>query len=90
MEDPKREAVYELKKAYEIVFGESNDPSLKIVLSDLRKFCRVDQTCFHPDARLHAVAEGRREVALRILDHLRLSVDELYVRTNRKGPHNAE
>lgn len=47
------------------------------VLADLAKFCRADQSCFHADPRVHAVLEGRREVYLRIMDHLNLDVDEL-------------
>lgn len=30
----------------------------------LMTFCRANESCFHPDPRLHAVAEGRREVWL--------------------------
>ena len=32
----------------------------------------------HPDARVHAVAEGRREVWLRIAQHLNLSEENLW------------
>lgn len=48
------------------------------VLRDLAKFCRAHQSTFHPDERAHAVAEGRREVWLRIQQHLRLTDDELW------------
>ena len=48
------------------------------VLSDLARFCRANQSTFHPDARAHAVAEGRREVWLRIQSHLQLTDDELW------------
>lgn len=48
------------------------------VLTDLSKFCRATQSTFHPDARAHAVAEGRREVWLRIAQHLNLSDDQLW------------
>lgn len=48
------------------------------VLTDLAKFCRANQSTFHPDARAHAVAEGRREVWLRIQQHLQLTDDELW------------
>ena len=48
------------------------------VLADLAKFCRAQETTFHPDARLHALAEGRREVWLRIAQHLNLSEDDLW------------
>ncbi len=48
------------------------------VLSDLARFCRANESCFHADARLHAVAEGRREVWLRIQKVLNLTADQLY------------
>lgn len=49
----------------------------KKVLDDLASFCRANQSTFHPDQRVHAVLEGRREVWLRIQEHLTLSLDEL-------------
>lgn len=48
------------------------------VLADLAKFCRAQESTFHPDARVHAVAEGRREVWLRIQQHLNLSEEDLW------------
>ena len=55
------------------------------VLKDLAKFCRAHESTFHPDARKHAVAEGRREVILRIMEHLKLTdvqLWELYGKAN--------
>ena len=48
------------------------------VLKDLAIFCRANESCFHPDPRLHAVLEGRREVWVRITNRLNLSTEELY------------
>lgn len=48
------------------------------VLQDLAKFCRAHETTFHADPRAHAVAEGRREVWLRIQKHLQLDDDQLW------------
>lgn len=48
------------------------------VLEDLAKFCRAHESTFHQDPRAHAVAEGRREVWLRIQKHLNLSDDQLW------------
>lgn len=48
------------------------------VLRDLAKFCRANESCFHKDARLHAVLEGRREVWLRIAQHLNLTTEQLF------------
>jgi len=48
------------------------------VLTDLAKFCRAHESTFHADPRAHAVAEGRREVWLRIQRHLQLTDDQLW------------
>lgn len=48
------------------------------VLEDLSTFCRANDTTFHTDPRLSALQEGRREVWLRIQNHLNLSPEELY------------
>ena len=53
-------------------------PLGETVLRDLAGFCRANESTFHEDARLHAVAEGRREVWLRIQNHLNLSPDDLW------------
>ena len=67
------------KRAYQLTF---NTPDGNAVLVDLAKFCRAHETCFSPDARLHAVAEGRREVWLRIQQHLNLSSEQLFAIAN--------
>jgi hypothetical protein len=48
------------------------------VLQDLAKFCRAHESTFHADPRAHAVAEGRREVWLRIQRHLQLDDETLW------------
>lgn len=48
------------------------------VLADLAKFCRANESTFHQDPRAHAVAEGRREVWLRIAKHLHLTDEQLF------------
>ena len=63
-----------LIRAYHVVFG---SPDGQIVLEDLAGFCRAAETCFHPDPRVHAVAEGRREVFLRIQERAKLSQDQV-------------
>lgn len=47
------------------------------VLADLRKFCRVDRSTFEADPRAHALLEGRREVALRILTMLGIKGEDI-------------
>lgn len=53
-------------------------PPGKEVLKDLAKFCRANESTFHEDSRVHAALEGRREVWLRISQHLNMSPDELW------------
>jgi hypothetical protein len=65
--------------AYKLVFS---SPAGLIVLNDLQKFCRANVTTFHSDPRIHAALEGRREVYLRILEHVNLSQDQLFALYN--------
>lgn len=53
-------------------------PVAEEVLRDLAKFCRAHETTFHTDSHAAAVLEGRREVWLRIQQHLKLSNDDLW------------
>lgn len=76
------------KAAYMQAFASGHSLS-PVLLSDLRRFCRADTSCFNPDPRIHAVLEGRREVMLRILDFTTLSIDELCVKYGKVDP-NAE
>ena len=69
--------LYGLSIAYNQVF-QKQSPNTKIVLSDLAKFCRAYDSSFHPDPRMHAVIEGRREVWLRIAQYLQLTPEEIY------------
>lgn len=53
-------------------------PRGQLALEDLAKFCRANESTFHPDPRVHAVLEGRREVWLRIQQHINLPPEELH------------
>lgn len=48
------------------------------VLVDLAKFCRAHSSTFHPDARVSAELDGRRQVWLRIQENLQLTDEQLY------------
>lgn len=65
------------KRAYDRVFDPAGVDQ-KIVLKDLARFCRADQSTFNPDPRVHALIEGRREVWLRIQTYLNLTPDQLW------------
>lgn len=64
------------KTSYQLAFG---SPAGKAVLRDLAPFCRAAETTFHPmhDARVQAMLEGRRQVWLRICQHLDFTPEEL-------------
>jgi len=64
------------KSAYQGTF--TRNPAAMEVLADLAKFCRAGSTTFHDDPRVHAALEGRREVWLRITQHLHLTSEQLY------------
>lgn len=63
------------KQAYQFTF--MGNVYSRFVLKDLAKFCRATESTFHPDPRVHAMLEGRKEVWLRISKHLNLSTEQL-------------
>lgn len=69
--------------AYMLVF-KKDDKAVETVLRDLAKFCRANKTCFHEDERIHANLEGRREVFLRIMEHINLTPDEYWDKYGRE------
>lgn len=65
------------KRDYQLTF---NTPTGKLVLQDLSNFCRGNETCVVPgDVYRTFVLEGRREVLLRITQHLTLTSQQLMV-----------
>jgi hypothetical protein len=63
------------QRAYQLTM---KDAAGAAVLADLAIFCRADETCVVPGDRDRTyVLEGRREVYLRIMDHLKLSTEQL-------------
>ena len=63
--------------AYRFVFAADNRMA-QVVLKDLAKFCRATSSTAHHDPHVAARLDGRREVFLRITQHLNLSTDDLY------------
>jgi polysaccharide deacetylase 2 family uncharacterized protein YibQ len=76
---------YNLRRIFRLIFwNNSKRPEdVKGLLDDLRDFCRADSSCIvvgkdgHIDTHATAVAEGRREVYLRIVQTLNLSDETL-------------
>lgn len=76
--DKAKDLINSRKQAYVQIFEGDKGEFMKTVMKDLERFCRANESCFHPDQRVHAVIEGRREVWLRIQQHLTLTPDELH------------
>lgn len=53
------------------------NPNGSRVLEDLSRFCRAEKSTFHLDPHMAARLDGRREVWLRIKDHLHLTDEQL-------------
>lgn len=72
------------QRAYRMVFSPADAPAVKAVLDDLISFCRGKETCVVPGDRDRTyVLEGRREVLLRIQDHMELTPEQLVERSTR-------
>jgi len=65
------------RRAYRLTFNKE-DRADQEVLRDLAKFCFSTKTTFNVDERKQTLAEGRREVWLRISQHLNLTEEELW------------
>ena len=67
------------KMAYMRVFvdGNSTPEDRAMVRTDIANFCRKNRSTYNKDPRLSDHLGGRREVVLRIDDHIELTVDEL-------------
>lgn len=66
--------ILERKRSYQQACGSE---TTALMMRDLAWFCRAERTCFDPDPRKHALAEGRREVWLRIQEHLNMTPEQL-------------
>jgi hypothetical protein len=65
-----------------------NGQDTRVVLKDLAAFCRANKSTGHKDPYLAARLDGRREVWLRIQQHLQLSEDDLWrLYDGRPQPH---
>lgn len=86
-DETKRARLDARRRAYSRVFsGKGDEADVEAVMLDLAWFCRAFTTTFHPDPRAHALGEGRREVFLRIADHVGLDIDTLFVKYHKRNP----
>lgn len=79
------EYLVQRQRAYRSTYNPKDRADL-VVLKDLAKFCRANESTFHEDHRIHARLEGRREVWLRIQQHLNLPPDQLWKLFNPNVP----
>lgn len=75
MLDKLRRLLGERRYAYQKTF---QGPLAEVVLMDLARFCRAQESTFHDNERVQSKLDGRREVFLRIAHHLKLSPDQLW------------
>lgn len=68
------ERMLEYKRSYQQACGSE---TTALMMEDLADFCCADRSCFNYDPYIHAVLAGRREVWIRIQQHLNLTPDEL-------------
>ena len=79
--DVAERTIRERKWAYSQLFADpGRSAAVAVVIADLARFCRADVSTFRADPREHAALEGRREVWLRIREHIDLPLDELVAR----------
>lgn len=72
------EFLFQRKRSYQLTFQEAQPANLE-VLRDLAKFCRANESCVVPgDRDKTMLLEGRREVWLRIQQHLNLTPEQLF------------
>ncbi|MDZ4662945.1 MAG: hypothetical protein SGJ18_15135 [Pseudomonadota bacterium] len=71
-----KEKLLDRKIAYCQAF--SDEGAYRGVLEDLAVFCKADQSAFDPIELTNARNEGRREVWLRIQNHLQLTEEQLW------------
>jgi len=78
-----KEILGDRQRAYLLAFNVEGAAGAA-VLADLATFCRADETCVVPGDRDRTyVLEGRREVFLRIQDHLKLTTEQLVQKYTR-------
>lgn len=72
----KKEAIGLRSQAYLQTFNPESVFAQRVI-KDLVIFCKANATTFDADARVHALFEGRREVFLRIQQHLQLTPEQI-------------
>lgn len=80
--DKVRDFLITRKQAYQKTFSGRFG---EMVLEDLARFCRADESTFHSDPRVEGIMQGRREVWLRISKHMNMTPDQMVSYFNPRG-----
>lgn len=73
-----RQAIETVRQSYARLFaGQAVEGDAEIIAADLKRFCRADASTFHPDPRVAAMLDGRREVWLRLHQFSTMTTDEI-------------
>ena len=75
--------------SYRRTFAKENGDAQR-VLKDLASFCRAHDTVFRGTERETGVLIGRQEVWLRIMQHMKLTDDELWALYGPRQPMKGE
>lgn len=75
--------------AYQQTFKRGS-PYAGEVLADLAQFCRASMSTFDDNSRVQSKLDGRREVWLRIAQHMQLSEDELWTLMTKGALYEVE
>lgn len=62
--------------AYKALF-DMNNRDAKVVLADLKRFCKYNKSTFHSDSHIAAYQAGRRDVLERITEFVNLSDEQI-------------
>lgn len=79
--DKIKDVIFNRQRHYQLTF---DNASGREVLLDLARFCRAHESTFNPDARVAAQLDGRREVWLRIQQHLEMDSETLWSLYNER------
>jgi len=85
--DRLRDALMSRRTQYITTF---RGPVAEHVLKDLARFCRAHESTAHIDTHAAARLDGRREVWLRIQNHLNLSPDQLWALYSGRPTQNGD
>ena len=64
------------RRAYRDLFN-SDDRTARIVIGDLKRFCRYQKSTFNTDPHMQSYLNGRRDVLERIFEFLDLTKDQI-------------